>query len=75
MEFLKKVQKWFGKKLTVAAVGMILMAVKSSHPDWPIPSEEFVRDVILAFLGAHTVSDVVAILKTTGNEVLEGRAK
>lgn len=75
MEFLKKLQQWFGKKLTVAAVGLVLMSIKAAHPDWPIPSEEFVRDVIIAFLGAHTLTDVMAILKTAGNEVLDGHAK
>ena len=67
-------KRWAGKKLVIALAGYLLTAVKSSHPDWPIPSEEFTLDVILALLTAHTLTDITAILKAAGKEVWSGKA-
>jgi hypothetical protein len=86
MEFLKgllgragaalgNLKLWAGKKVILAALGVGLATLKSKYPDWPLPSEEFLRDLILALLSAHTLTDVVAIFKTAGKEVIAGNAK
>lgn len=72
--WIASVRKWAGKKLIVAAVGMGIAALKAKHPDWPLPDVDFTRDVLIALLGAHTLTDIMAILKTAGKEVLSGRA-
>ena len=71
---LSNIKRWAGKKLIIALAGYFLTAIKTAHPDWPIPSEEFTLDVILALLTAHTLTDVTAILKTAGKEALSGKA-
>lgn len=75
MGILKSIYNWAGKKLLVAAGGMLLMSLKSSHPDWPLPSEDFTKDVLIALLSAHTLTDITAILKTAGKEVVAGKAQ
>lgn len=71
---LGRLRKWAGKKVIMALVGLGMTALKTAHPDWPLPSEEFTVDLTLALLTAHTVTDVVHILKTAGKEVLTGKA-
>lgn len=68
------VWNWAGKKLIVAAGGMFLMSLRAAHPDWPLPTEEFTRDILIALLSAHTFTDIAAVLKTAGKEALAGRA-
>lgn len=65
---------WAGKKLVVAGVGFGLMALKAQHPDWPLPSEEFTRDLVVALLSAHTLTDIAFVLKTAGQQVVDGKA-
>lgn len=69
--FLSKMWGWFGKKLVVAIVGLVLAAIKAQHPEWPLPSEDLVRDIVLAFLAAHTATDIVATFKTAVPEVIK----
>jgi hypothetical protein len=66
---------WAGKKVILAALGVGLATLKAKFPDWPLPSEDFLRDLIVALLSAHTLTDVVAIFKTAGKEVLAGKAQ
>jgi hypothetical protein len=70
-DFLKKCWGWFGKKLIVTLVGLVLASLKAQHPDWPLPSEDLVKDLVLAFLAAHTLTDVVAVIKTAVPEVVK----
>ena len=73
--FLGKARKWLGKKLIVIGIGYVLAALKAKHPDWPLPGEDFTKDLVMAFVGAHTLTDVVAVMKTAGKEVLAGKAQ
>lgn len=52
-----------GKKLAVIIVGLILNAIQAKHPDWILPDPQLVKDLVYAFLGCHTLTDVAAILK------------
>ena len=69
--FLLKMWGWFGKKLVVMIAGLVISTLKASHPDWPLPSEDLVRDLVLAFLAAHTLTDVTALIKTAVPEVVK----
>lgn len=75
MSWLKKVRNWFGKKVIIGAIGYIMVALREAHPDWPLPSPDFTQDLVLTLIGAHAATDIVAILKTTGKEVLAGKAQ
>lgn len=74
MNVLKKIWHWAGKKLIVLIVANGIAALKAAHPEWPIPNEDFIKDLTLAFLGAHTLTDVAALLKTAGKEIVAGKA-
>lgn len=60
-----------GKKVLMAVVGLILGILHTKFPDWPLPSNETIAEVIIALLSAHTLTDVVYILKTGGKEVVK----
>jgi len=74
-DFAKKIWGWFGKKLIVAIVALVVATIKAQHPDWPLPSEDLVRDLTIAFLSAHTLTDVVSIIKTAVPEVIKDVAE
>ena len=66
--------KWAGKKFILVGIGLGLASLKAAHPDWPLPGEDFTKDLFLALVGAHTLTDVTALLKSAGKEVLDGNA-
>lgn len=74
MNTLKKMWDWFGKKLIVVIVGLIISTLKTQHPDWPLPSEEMVKDLVTAFLAAHTMTDITYIIKTAVPEIIKDMA-
>ena len=71
MDFLKKIWGWFGKKLVVVIVGLVVASLKAQHPDWPLPSEELIKDLVVAFMACHSLTDIVAIIKTAVPEVVK----
>lgn len=75
LSYLGDIKLWAGKKVILAAVGVGLATLKAKYPSWPLPSEDFLRDLLLALLSAHTLTDVVAIFKAAGKEVLAGKAQ
>ena len=74
-EILNTVRKWAGKKVILLAIGYGLASLKAAHPDWPLPGEDFTKDLFLALAGAHTLTDITAIFKAAGKEALAGRAQ
>ena len=68
-DVLKKLWGWFGKKLIVVIVGLVLNSLKQMHPEWPLPDAGLVKDLVIAFLACHSATDIVAVLKTGGKEL------
>lgn len=60
-----------GRKFLAMIVGLVLASLKAAHPDWPLPSEELVLDLVLAFMACHSVTDIFAIMKTGGKELVK----
>ena len=54
---------FMGKKLIVIAVGLVLGSIKAKFPEAPLPNQDLLVELVMAFLGCHTLTDVVAILK------------
>lgn len=71
MDKLKKAWDWAGKKLIVTLAGLIIASLKAAHPDWPLPSEEAVTQLVVAFLAAHSATDIMYLLKTQGKDVVK----
>ena len=63
-----------GKKMLVWFVSLTASALRSKFPDLPVPSDEFLIDLGLAYLAAHSITDVAHISKTAVLEFLAGRA-
>ncbi|TXH41506.1 MAG: hypothetical protein E6Q97_37535 [Desulfurellales bacterium] len=63
-----------GRKVLMWFIGLTLSALQSKFPDWPLPSQQFLFDLTVALMAAHSLTDVVAILKTGAKEIAAGNA-
>jgi hypothetical protein len=63
-EIFQKLFDVFGKKLIVIIVGLALGALKAKFPNAPLPNQDLLVQLIMAFLACHTLTDVIAVLKS-----------
>lgn len=74
MEKLKSIwadiKKSLGKKVLIGLVGYVVVYLQGKFPDMQLPSADLVKDLVAALLVTHTLTDIVALLKTGGKEWL-----
>ena len=63
-----------GRKMLLAIAALAMSALRSRYPDAPLPSDDFVFDLVVAFYAAHSATDIASILKSAAAEYAAGRA-
>lgn len=63
-----------GRKMLLWFLSLTLSALKAKYPDAPLPSESFVFDITASLFAAHSLTDIVAIIKTGAKEYVLGHA-
>jgi len=48
------------RKLTYVVIAGILSVLQAKHPEWSLPSADFIVDALWALIAGHTLTDIAA---------------
>lgn len=73
MNTLRTIWQTMGKKVVIVLAGLVLDWLRAKFPGASLPSTDTIREAVAALLGAHTLTDIVAIVKTKALEQMKVR--